>query len=303
MAFKIALLACIASVAVASPQLVRIDNGNTFNFDLLNNELNRQEEQETTTFVPILRYIDTQNPDGSYTYGYESGDGTYKIETRYATGEVKGKYGYYDDTGYLREVEYGAAPELGFMPQGDGLEFIEPQFAVTPRPTVAKAAPRPVTSAPTFKSFAPTPRPQQVIAPTPRAVAPTPRPVETVRSGRRDPAKDFITNRGRRVTVVKRKRPQVARPKPAPLVRRKSQPIPTRAPAPAPAPVQQVFQPQQPAFQPQQPVIQPQQRFLPVPPVQQVFTTDFKCAHCGHFNGHPFISQFSPANGVFSYSY
>ncbi len=32
-------------------------------------------------FVPH-RYIDTQNPDGSYTYGYESGDGTYKIETR-----------------------------------------------------------------------------------------------------------------------------------------------------------------------------------------------------------------------------
>lgn len=36
----------------------------------------------STTPVPILRYIDTQNPDGSYTFGYESGDGTYKIETR-----------------------------------------------------------------------------------------------------------------------------------------------------------------------------------------------------------------------------
>ncbi len=31
---------------------------------------------------PSLRFIDTQNPDGSYTYGYESGDGTYKLETR-----------------------------------------------------------------------------------------------------------------------------------------------------------------------------------------------------------------------------
>ena len=73
-----------------------------FNFNLGFDE----QPKETTTPIPILRYIDTQNPDGSYTYGYESGDGTYKIETRYATGEVKGKYGYYDDTGLLREVEY-----------------------------------------------------------------------------------------------------------------------------------------------------------------------------------------------------
>ena len=281
-------MACIASVAVASPQLVRIDNGNTFNFDLLNNELNRQEEQETTTPIPILRYIDTQNPDGSYTYGYESGDGTYKIETRYATGEVKGKYGYYDPTGLFREVEYGAAPELGFMPSGDGLTFVEPSIAVTPRPR--PVAQRPVTSAPTFQSFAPTPRP----------VAPTPRPVESFRSGRRDPAKDFITNRGRRVTVVKRKRPQVSKPKPAPIVRAKSQPIPVRVPTPAPAPVQQVFQPQQPFFQPQQRVFQPQQRFLPVAQ-QQLPVQAVSLAHA--FAGHPFINQFNPANGVFSYAY
>ena len=40
---------------------------------------------------------------------------------RYATGEVKGKYGYYDDTGSLREVEYGATPKGGFEPTGTGL--------------------------------------------------------------------------------------------------------------------------------------------------------------------------------------
>ena len=28
----------------------------------------------STTPVPILRYVDTQNIDGSYTYGYEVGD-------------------------------------------------------------------------------------------------------------------------------------------------------------------------------------------------------------------------------------
>lgn len=39
------------------------------------------------------------NEDGSYTYGYEGADGSFKIETKSPTGEVKGKYGYKDDTG------------------------------------------------------------------------------------------------------------------------------------------------------------------------------------------------------------
>ena len=41
---------------------------------------------------------------------------------RYATGEVKGKYGYYDDLGQFREVEYGADPS-GFRPSGNGLQL------------------------------------------------------------------------------------------------------------------------------------------------------------------------------------
>merc|ERR1712244_43928 len=97
--------------------------------------------EETTPPVPILRQIQERNPDGSYTYGYESGDGTYKIETRYATGEVKGKYGYYDDTGLFREVEYGAEPEKGFMPEGEGLTFVAPEAPATPSAPVVTAAP------------------------------------------------------------------------------------------------------------------------------------------------------------------
>ena len=50
--------------------LGRIDN---FNFNL------EDPLKEAKPVVPILRFIDTQNPDGSYTYGYESGDGTYKV--------------------------------------------------------------------------------------------------------------------------------------------------------------------------------------------------------------------------------
>ena len=236
---------------------------------------------------------------GSYTYGYESGDGTYKIETRYATGEVKGKYGYYDDTGLFREVEYGAEPEKGFMPEGEGLTFVAPEAPATPSAPVVTAAP--VTAAP-----------QRAFAPTPRPVTRS-RPIlnERIRStGRRDPAKSFIENRGRRVTVVKRKRP-VPQPKPEPVIRPKAHAVPTPAPTVAPvtaAPVQQaqpVFQnfqqPQQQVFQqPQQQFFQPQQRFLPVAQQQQPVQPVSLAAA---FSAHPFINQFNPSTGIFSYNY
>merc|ERR1711902_403302 len=80
----------------------------------------------STTPVPILRYVDTQNIDGSYTYGYEAADGTYKLETRYTDGRVKGKYGYIDPDGNLREASYGAEAGRGFEPQIEGLELPPP---------------------------------------------------------------------------------------------------------------------------------------------------------------------------------
>ena len=43
------------------------------------------------------------NEDGSYSYGYEAADGSFKLETRYPDGRVKGKYGYIDiHTGELK---------------------------------------------------------------------------------------------------------------------------------------------------------------------------------------------------------
>merc|ERR1712018_457725 len=80
----------------------------------------------STTPVPILRYVDNQNIDGSYTYGYEAADGTYKLETRYQDGRVKGKYGYIDPDGNLREASYGAEAGRGFEPQIEGLELPPP---------------------------------------------------------------------------------------------------------------------------------------------------------------------------------
>lgn len=74
--------------------------------------------QQTTTPVPILKQINRHNEDGSYSFGYEAADGSFKIETKHPNGEVYGKYGYVDDVGKVREVEYGASKQRGFEPQG-----------------------------------------------------------------------------------------------------------------------------------------------------------------------------------------
>lgn len=77
-------------------------------------------QKQYTTPVPILKQINRHNEDGSYSYGYEAADGSFKIETKAANGEVKGKYGYVDDNGNKREIEYGAN-QNGFQPSGDGI--------------------------------------------------------------------------------------------------------------------------------------------------------------------------------------
>merc|ERR1712241_1513885 len=103
-----------------------------------------------TTPVPILRYVDTQNIDGSYTYGYEAADGTYKLETRYQDGRVKGKYGYVDPDGNLREASYGAEAGRGFEPKIDGLELPPPVVA-----EVEVEAENEIAQRPQFQNFRP----------------------------------------------------------------------------------------------------------------------------------------------------
>lgn len=51
------------------------------------------QQYQQTTPVPILKQINRHNEDGSYSYGYEGGDGSFKIETKYPNGEVYGKHG------------------------------------------------------------------------------------------------------------------------------------------------------------------------------------------------------------------
>lgn len=87
--------------------------------------LAQHNQYPVTTPVPILKQINKHNGDGSYSYGYEAADGSYKIESKYPTGEVYGKYGFVDDTGSIREVEYGAS-RRGFEPAGAGINVPPP---------------------------------------------------------------------------------------------------------------------------------------------------------------------------------
>lgn len=54
------------------------------------------------------------NDDGTYTYGYEAADGSFKIETRDVLGNVKGMFGFIDESGELKRVSYTANNETGF---------------------------------------------------------------------------------------------------------------------------------------------------------------------------------------------
>ena len=112
--------------------------------------------QESSTPVPILRQINRVNDDGSYTFGFEAADGTFKIETRDEKGNVKGKYGYLDETGELKVVEYSAGKDAGFTASGAHLPESVPAL---PAPA-APVAPAPAVRAPVTTTAAPvTPAP------------------------------------------------------------------------------------------------------------------------------------------------
>merc|ERR1739844_472566 len=64
--------------------------------------------------VVILKQVNEINEDGSYTVGYEASDGTFRLETKDAEGNVEGKYGFLDENGEIKIVEYSANNSTGF---------------------------------------------------------------------------------------------------------------------------------------------------------------------------------------------
>ncbi|KAG5673919.1 hypothetical protein PVAND_003920 [Polypedilum vanderplanki] len=62
--------------------------------------------EEKAAPVQTIRNYNKVNDDGSFTFGYEAADGSFKEETRGTDCVVRGKYGYIDPDGNKREFTY-----------------------------------------------------------------------------------------------------------------------------------------------------------------------------------------------------
>uniref|UniRef100_T1JJC9 Uncharacterized protein n=1 Tax=Strigamia maritima TaxID=126957 RepID=T1JJC9_STRMM len=93
---------------------------------------NRRFTPAPIPVVKIMKQMHEVHEDGSYTFGYESQDGTFRIETRSPDGMTKGKYGYRDQSGSLHEIDYIAGGTIGYEPQGDGI-IVPPRAPPPPK--------------------------------------------------------------------------------------------------------------------------------------------------------------------------
>ncbi|KAK0175013.1 hypothetical protein PV327_008798 [Microctonus hyperodae] len=78
------------------------------------NVTDQQTSESQPEQVAILKQLRKVNEDGSYTYGYEAGDGSYKVETRDVLGNVRGTFGFVDANGEIKRVTYSSSNGTGF---------------------------------------------------------------------------------------------------------------------------------------------------------------------------------------------
>lgn len=83
-------MACTLAFSVASPTDYASSKSTT--------------SSDTEPAVSILKQINQMNDDGSYTFGFEASDGSFRIENMDANGYMTGKYGYIDANGKLQET-------------------------------------------------------------------------------------------------------------------------------------------------------------------------------------------------------
>ncbi|XP_065573748.1 uncharacterized protein LOC136035723 [Artemia franciscana] len=98
---KIIYVSCIIGLALCAP-LGTYDDSRT-----------------SPTVVPILKQINQVSNDGSYTFGYEAGDGSFKVETRDPLGNINGRYGFIDPEGNFKVVDYTAGNNAAFAAKAD----------------------------------------------------------------------------------------------------------------------------------------------------------------------------------------
>jgi hypothetical protein len=97
-------------------------------------------DKETLTASPsssprVIKQINKVNEDNSYTVGYESEDGSFKIESRDSEGHIKGMFAYLDSSGTLKRFAYSTRPEDAF-PNLDTNKLLP----VTERPSSASSS-------------------------------------------------------------------------------------------------------------------------------------------------------------------
>lgn len=105
--------------------------------------------------VQTIRNYNKVNDDGSFTFGYEAADGSFKEETRGTDCVVRGKYGYIDPDGNKREFTYVSGnPCDPNAPKDEEEEEPEKEEEELPGPAnypVVRPVPRPVSLRPTYQ--------------------------------------------------------------------------------------------------------------------------------------------------------
>ncbi|CAG4999209.1 unnamed protein product [Parnassius apollo] len=118
----------------------------------------QQQEGPKQPPVQTIRNFNRVNDDGSFTFGYESADGSFKEETRGTDCVVRGKYGYVDPDGNKREFTYVSGnpcdpnnPNEEEEPESAAPESAERDDGVPNYPT--RPAVRPTTARPQTTYF------------------------------------------------------------------------------------------------------------------------------------------------------
>ncbi|CAH0750527.1 unnamed protein product [Diatraea saccharalis] len=105
--------------------------------------------------VQTIRNYNKVNDDGSFTFGYEAADGSFKEETRGTDCVVRGKYGYIDPDGNKREFTYVSGnpcdpnkpdEEEQDVPAPDSAERDDPEPNYPVRTVHRPTTPRPTTT-------------------------------------------------------------------------------------------------------------------------------------------------------------
>ncbi|XP_012058379.1 PREDICTED: putative mediator of RNA polymerase II transcription subunit 12 [Atta cephalotes] len=104
--------------------------------------------------VQTIRNYNKVNDDGSFTFGYEAADGSFKEETRGTDCVVRGKYGYIDPDGNKREFTYVSGnpcdPNAPKEEEEEEPEKEEEELSGPANYPVVRPVPRPVSVRPTY---------------------------------------------------------------------------------------------------------------------------------------------------------